>query len=146
MILLRIVPILVGIFLIVTPLAAERVFFSDGTIYNASMTKTDILTRFENATYSGPIIVFHDLICASCQDAMIYFVEFEQNYPEIDIEYYDLHGNTSIKLMFEDYMKTYHQKNLLAPTVFIGPAGIEGNESIKKVFEPFSLLYEENKK
>ena len=38
-------------------------------------------------------------------------------------------------------MKNYHQKNLLIPTAFIGPAGIEGNESIRAVFEPFSLLY-----
>ena len=73
---------------------------------------------------------------------MEYLGEYEEMYPDVPIVYYDLHGNTTNKLLFEDYMQRYHQKNLLAPSVFIGPAGIEGNESIKKVFEPFSLLYE----
>lgn len=143
MLLSRIGLILVVIFLVTTPISAERVFFSDGTLYNASLSKDDILERFAQYTGTQPIIVFHDLICTSCQDAMDYFREFEEIYPEIDIVYYDLHGNTTNKLMFEEYMKTYHQENLLAPTAFVGPAGIEGNESIRMVFEPFALLNEE---
>ena len=128
----------------IVPIQAERVFFSDGTLYNGSLSKDEILEKFEEYTGEGPVIVFHDLICLSCQDAMDYFREFEQVYPEIPIEYYDLHGNTTNKLLFEKYMKDYHQENLLAPTAFVGPAGIEGNESIRLVFEPFTLLYVDN--
>jgi hypothetical protein len=140
----RIVLILCVVLCMIAPIHAERVFFSDGTLYDASLSKDDILERFEEYTGEGPVIVFHDLICQSCQDAMDYFREFEQVYPEIPIVYYDLHGNMTNKLLFEKYMKNYHQANLLAPTAFVGPAGIEGNESIRLVFEPFTLLYIDN--
>ena len=140
----RMILILCVFLFIITPIHAERVFFSDGTLYNGSLSKDDILKQFEEYTGEGPVVVFHDLICQSCLDAMDYFREFEQVYPEIPIVYYDLHGNTTNKLLFEEYMKNYHQENLLAPTVFVGPAGIEGNESIRLVFEPFALLYVDN--
>lgn len=140
----RMALILCIVLCMIGPIQAERVFFSDGTLYNGSLSKDDILKQFEEYTGEGPVIVFHDLICLSCQDAMDYFREFEQVYPEIPIEYYDLHGNTTNKLLFEKYMKDYHQENLLAPTAFVGPAGIEGNESIRLVFEPFTLLYVDN--
>lgn len=140
----RMILILCVFLFIITPIHAERVFFSDGTLYNGSLSKDDILERFEGYTGEGPVIVFHDLICISCEDAMDYFREFEQVYPEIPIVYYDLHGNTTNKLLFEKYMTNYHQENLLAPTAFVGPAGIEGNESIRLVFEPFALLYVDN--
>lgn len=143
MIFTRIVPVIGVLFLLIHPIAAERVFFSDGTLYNSSTSKDDVLERFEQYKGTGPIIVFHDIVCESCKDAMAYLEEFERTYPEIEIEYYDLHLNNTNKRMFEDYMKTYHQKNLLAPTAFIGPAGLEGNESIKTVFEPFALLYDQ---
>ncbi|MCA1916439.1 hypothetical protein [Methanospirillum hungatei] len=140
----RMVLILCVFLCMIAPIQAERVFFSDGTLYNGSLSKDDILEKFEEYTGEGPVIVFHDLICLSCQDAMDYFREFEQLYPEIPLVYYDLHGNTTNKLLFEKYMKDYHQENLLAPTAFVGPAGIEGNESIRLVFEPFALLYVDN--
>jgi hypothetical protein len=140
----RMALILCIVLCMIGPIQAERVFFSDGTLYNGSLSKDDILKQFEEYTGEGPVIVFHDLICQSCQDAMDYFREFEQIYPEIPIVYYDLHGNTTNKLLFEEYMTIYHQNNLLAPTVFVGPAGIEGNESIRLVFEPFALLYVDN--
>ncbi len=140
----RMVLILCVFLCMIAPIQAERVFFSDGTLYNSSLSKDDILEKFEEYTGDGPVIVFHDLICLSCQDAMDYFREFEQLYPEIPLVYYDLHGNTTNKLLFEKYMKDYHQENLLAPTAFVGPAGIEGNESIRLVFEPFALLYVDN--
>jgi len=130
--------------LFIAPLQAERVFFDDGTAYSSSLSKDDILARFEQHSEKGPVIVFHDLICLSCQDAMNYLREFEQAYPDIPIVYYDLHGNTTNKLLFEEYMAHYHQKNLLAPTAFIGPVGIEGNQSIRLLFEPFTLLYMNN--
>lgn len=144
MLLSRMALIFFVVLFIITPIQAERVFFSDGTLYNGSLSKDDILGKFEEYTGEGPVIVFHDLICLSCEDAMVYFREFEQVYPEIPIVYYDLHGNTTNKLLFEKYMTIYHQKNLLAPTAFVGPAGIEGNESIRLVFEPFALLYVDN--
>ncbi|HOJ97071.1 MAG TPA: hypothetical protein PK024_09590, partial [Methanospirillum sp.] len=119
-----------------------RVFFSDGTVYNSSFSKDAILEQFEKYPERGPVIVFHDLICQSCKDAMDYFREFEQIYPDVPIVYYYLHGNVTNKLLFETYMKKYHQDNLLAPTAFVGPAGIEGNKSIRLVFEPFALIYQ----
>lgn len=139
----RIASILVFLIFITTPIVAERVFFSDGTLYSSSLSKDEILERFEEYPKTGSVIVFHDTICETCEDAMKYLGDFEKKYPEIDIVYYDLHLNTTNKLMFEDYMKEYEQKNLMAPTAFIGPAGLEGVESIKLLFEPFTLLYNE---
>ncbi|NLV28107.1 MAG: hypothetical protein GXY48_13240 [Methanomicrobiales archaeon] len=143
MIFSRIATILVFLIFITTPIAAERVFFSDGTLYNSSLSKDEILERFDEYSGTGPVIVFHDTICETCEEAMEYLGDFETKHPEIAIEYYDLHLNTTNKLMFEDYMKEYEQKNLMAPTAFIGPAGLEGVESIKILFEPFTLLYNE---
>ncbi|HPP76970.1 hypothetical protein [Methanospirillum sp.] len=134
--------ILCVILCMIAPVPAERVFFSDGTVYNSSFSKDAILEQFEKYPERGPVIVFHDLICQSCKDAMDYFREFEQIYPDVPIVYYYLHGNVTNKLLFETYMKKYHQDNLLAPTAFVGPAGIEGNKSIRLVFEPFALIYQ----
>ena len=75
--LLRLVLFLFIVLCMIAPIHAERVFFSDGTLYNGSLSKDDILQHFEEYTGEGPVIVFHDLICQSCQDAMDYFREFQ---------------------------------------------------------------------
>jgi len=71
----RMALILCIVLCMIGPIQAERVFFSDGTLYNGSLSKDDILKQFEEYTGEGPVIVFHDLICQSCQDAMDYFRE-----------------------------------------------------------------------
>ena len=120
---------------------AELVFFSDGRVYDSSMTMTEIISRFEGIEDPGTIILFHDKYCLACDDALKIIKEVESEYPEVRIQYYDLFMNTTNKLLFEEYMAQYNQTGLHVPTAFIGPGGLEGALMIKTLFEPFSRLY-----
>lgn len=119
----------------------EQVFFSDGTVYDTTMTMDDILSRFDRVENTSSILLFHDKYCLACEEAMATIKEVESEFPEIRIEYYDLFMNTTNKLLFEEYMVQYNQTGLKVPTAFIGPAGLEGADMLKTLFEPFSRLY-----
>ncbi|MDD1725040.1 MAG: hypothetical protein LUQ07_07920, partial [Methanospirillum sp.] len=138
----RFIFIFLFIILLISVSSAERVFFSDGVIYNGTMSSSDVQARFESSSSSDSIIVFYDQLCSSCQEALSWLSEYKKKYPDIRVTYYDIYSNSTNRQLFEEYTKRYHMSSLNVPVAFVGPAGLEGSTMIKTLFEPFSLLYE----
>lgn len=140
-------PVLLAFFCTLTILsstASAGVFLKNGSDVTGEDPVSLIIGDIQSTTSDGDIIFFYSTTCGACHLAMAYLNEFSSAHPDVSISSYDLAGNSSLRVLFEEYKAAYHRDYVAVPVVFIGNAGLEGEAAIRENFEDLVTWYQGN--